>query len=196
MSNEQKLAERFPSMRDAPVPLEAVHVQRDAEPMNGSSGSHIDSASPPSVRDNSSVRDNPPVDPLAALKAAVHDLDLARRHARRCREATLEARGAFAKALENWNRTMPVMTQEQQARAFCATSQADRARRAAAGQAVYYPGVTKTARALAGGGHNVKQGGGSSYRRGAFTKTQALEIEAGKLRAAAAAAAAAAKPQR
>ena len=71
MSNEQKLAERFPSMRDAPVPLEAVHrAKRDAEPMNGSSGSHIDSASPPSVRDNSSVRDNPPVDPLAALKAS------------------------------------------------------------------------------------------------------------------------------
>jgi len=43
-------------------------------------------------------------------------------------------------------------------------------------------------------GGNAKQGGGTSYRRGAFTRAQAMEIEAGKLRAAAAAAAA--KPAR
>jgi len=141
---------------------------------------------PPSVRDNSSIRDNRSVDPLVALKAAVHDLDLARHEARRCREATLAARGAFGKALEAWNRSGPVMTQEQQARAFCATSQADRARRAAAGLLPYSPGITRTARAMAGG--NAKNGGGSSYRRGAFTRAQAMEIEAGKLRAAAAAA--------
>jgi hypothetical protein len=142
-------------------------------------------------RDNSSVRDNPSVDPLVALKAAMHDLDLARHEARRCREATLAARGAFGKALEAWNRTQPVQTQEQALRDYVNTSQLERARRAAAGQGVYYPGVTRTAKAIGGGGLGVQQGGGRSYRRGAYSKAEAMTIEANKLRAAAAAA----KPQ-
>jgi hypothetical protein len=143
--------------------------------MNGTSRPHME---PPPVT---------PADPFVALKAAEHALDLARVEARQCRAATVEARTAFAKALEDWNHTQPVMTQEQQARAYIATSQANRARRAAAGQGFYHPGITRTAQAIGAGGHNVKRGGGASYRRGAFTKAQALEINANRLRAAAAA---------
>jgi hypothetical protein len=69
---------------------------------------------------------------------------------------------------------------------YIASNQAERARKAAAGQGVHYAGVTRTARAMAGG--NAKNGGGAAYRRGAFTRAQAMEIEAGKLRATAAAA--------
>lgn len=183
-NNEEKLAERFPSTRDTwpprsvTAPVGVVPAENDTE-----------SAEPPSVRDNSSVRDNPSVDPLVALRAAVHDLDLARHEARRCREATLAARGAFGKALEAWNRTQPVQTQEQALRDYVNTSQLERARRAAAGQGVYYPGVTRTAKAIGGGGLGVQQGGGRSYRRGAYSKAEAMTIEANKLRAAAAAAA-------
>lgn len=65
------------------------------------------------------------------------------------------------------------------------SNQRERERKAAAGQGVHYPGITATARALAGG--NAKNGGGAAYRRGSFTRAQAMEIEAGKLRAAAAA---------
>lgn len=131
-----------------------------------------------------------PTNPHAALKAAEHALDLARADARQCREATLAARAAFSKALENWNHTQPVWTQEQQARAFIATSQADRAARAVAGQGIYHAGITRTARAMAGG--NQRRGGGAAYRRGpggvpAFTKSQALTLEARRLQAAAAA---------
>jgi len=184
MSNEQKLAERFPSMRDTYAPG-IVTEKVDTNDALASVGSFVEPERVPI--ESPSVRDNPPVDPLLALRAAVHDLDLARVRARECRQATLAARAAFGKALENWNRTQPVQTQEQALRDYVNTSQANRARRAAAGQGVYYPGITRTAKAIGGGGHNVKQGGGSSYRRGAFTKAQALEIEAGKLRAAAAA---------
>jgi hypothetical protein len=68
------------------------------------------------------------------------------------------------------------------------TSNADRARRAAAGQGIFHPGISRTAKAMSGG--NQQRGGGASYKRGAYTRAQAIEIEAGKLRAAAAAAAA------
>jgi hypothetical protein len=130
----------------------------------------------------------PSADPYLALKSAEHALDLARAEARECRAATLQSRTTFSKALENWNASGPVWTQEMQARAFIATSNADRARRAALGQLPYHPGITRTAKAIGGGGHNVKQGGGNSYRRGAYTRAQAMEIEANRLRTAAAAA--------
>jgi hypothetical protein len=189
MSNEEKLAERFPSMRDV-WPPHTVTAKVDEQRAEEAPEVTLVSArlAEPGPHDETNVMR---VGPLVALKAAVHDLDLARVEARRCRAATLEARVALAKALENWNRTMPVMTQEQQARAFCATSQADRARRAAAGLLPYRPTVTATARAMAGG--NAKRGGGTAYRRGpggvqAFTKAEALTLEANRLRIAAAAA--------
>ncbi len=130
----------------------------------------------------------PPHDPYVALKAADHALNLARQEARGRRDATLKARAAFSEALERWNHAQPVMTQEQALREYVNTSQADRARRAAAGQAVYHPGITRTAQAIGAGGHNVKRGGGTSFRRGAYTRAQAMEIEARKLQAAALAA--------
>jgi hypothetical protein len=132
----------------------------------------------------------PVINPYDALKAAEHTLDLARAEARERRAATGAARAAFAKALADWSRGEPIQTQEQQARAFIATSNADRAARAAAGRLPYRPNVTATARAMSGG--NQRRGGGSAYRRGpggttAFTKAEAMTMEANRLRAAAAA---------
>jgi hypothetical protein len=127
-------------------------------------------------------------DPLApphiVLREAEHQLDLARAEARRCRAATTEARANFARCLGAWNATQPIQTQEQLMKQHIASNQAERAKRYAAGQGVFYPGVGRTAKALAGG--NAKNGGGAAYRRGAYTRAQAMEIEAGKLRAAAA----------
>jgi hypothetical protein len=160
--------------------------------INGSSRSHIEPVvlveTTRAVSDT--ARPQVQVNPLVALKAAERALDLARVEARQCRSATLAARTAFSKALEGWNRSQPVMTQDQQARAYIATNLAERAKRAAAGQGVHYAGITRTARALGGGGLGIQQGGGRSYRRGAYSKAEALTIEANKLRAAAAA-----KPQ-
>jgi hypothetical protein len=85
------------------------------------------------------------------------------------------------------------MTQEQQARQFIATSNAERAARAAAGQGIRHAGVTRTARAYAQG--NQQRGGGRAYVRGpdgtkAYSKAEAMTLEANRLRIAAAAAAA------
>jgi hypothetical protein len=74
------------------------------------------------------------------------------------------------------------MTQAELMKEYVASNQRERERKAAAGQGVFYPGVGRTAKALAGG--NAKNGGGASYRRGAFTRAQAMEINAAKLRAA------------
>jgi hypothetical protein len=135
----------------------------------------------------------PVINPYDALKAAEHALDLARQEARERRIATASARAAFAKALENWNTSQPVMTQEQQARQFIAASNADRAARAARGQGVVHAGVTRTARAYAQG--NQQRGGGRAYVRGpdgtkAYSMAEAMTLEANRLRAAAAEAAA------
>jgi hypothetical protein len=139
-----------------------------------------------------------PVNLYAAAKEAEHALDLARQEARKCRDATLKARTIFGKALEAWNSAGTVMTQEQQARQFIATSNAERAARAAAGQGIRHAGVTRTAKAYAQG--NQQRGGGRAYVRGpdgtkAFSKAEAMTLEANRLRIAAAAAAAAAKPR-
>jgi hypothetical protein len=97
----------------------------------------------------------------------------------------LETRSAFGKALADWNRGEPVQSQEAALRQYVNQSQSDRIAKAAAGQAVHYAGISRTAKAIGIGGHNAKQGGGAAYRRGAFSKAQAMEIEAGKLRIAA-----------
>ena len=71
---------------------------------------------------------------------------------------------------------MSVQSQQDALRQYVNQSQADRTARAAAGQGVYYPGITRTAKAMSGG--NAKQGGGAGYRRGAFTRAQAMELNA------------------
>jgi hypothetical protein len=126
-------------------------------------------------------------DPLAPphiiLREAEHQLDLARAHVRECRSAVVEARANFARCLGAWNASGPApMTQAELMKEYVASNQRERERKAAAGQGVFYPGVGRTAKALAGG--NAKNGGGASYRRGAFTRAQAMEINAAKLRAA------------
>ena len=121
--------------------------------------------------------------PHVILREAVAALDRARFEARQCRAATLEARTNFARCLGAWNASGPApQTQAELMKEHIASNQAERAKRYAAGQGVHYPGVGRTAKALAGG--NAKNGGGASYRRGAFTRAQAMEINAAKLRAA------------
>jgi hypothetical protein len=161
--------------------LEAIPVPEDAAAFTARLSS-VSNATAPVPVDEVEVR---LLDPLAALAAAAHAVDLARVHARECRATVLASRDVFSKALEAWNRTQPIQTQEQALRDYVNTSQMERARKAAAGQGVSYPGITRTAKAMAGG--NAKQGGGASYRRGALPRAQAMELEAGKLRAAAAA---------
>lgn len=85
-------------------------------------------------------------DPLApphiVLREAEHHLDLARAHARECRQATLASREAFGKALAAWNASGPApQTQEQLMKEHIASNQAERAKRYAAGQGVHYPGL-------------------------------------------------------
>lgn len=122
-----------------------------------------------------------PADPLDILKLAANDLDVARVHARDCRAAVFASRAAFGKALEAWNHSGPITTQLDQARAYVATSQAERARRAAQGALPYVPGITRTAKAMSGG--NARRGGGPAYRRGpdgtkAYSIGQAAELNA------------------
>lgn len=124
--------------------------------------------------------------PYLTAKTAEHNLELARADARKCRSLTVEARAEFARCLEAWNTSQPVHTQEQATRAWIASNQEELARKAAAGQLPYRPGLNAMARAYgAPGGLNVKRGGGTSYRRGAIPRAQAMQIEAQKLRAAA-----------
>lgn len=113
-------------------------------------------------------------------------LAIARAEARLAHEGTVAARIAYADALQNWNRSAPIWTPMQQAREFQRQSQADRADRAASGRLQRPASISTMARAVAGG--NAKRGGGVSYRRGAFTKAEAMKIEANRLREAAAAA--------
>jgi hypothetical protein len=127
-----------------------------------------------------------PENPYEAMRAAEQALNDARQELRDRRNAVQASRVAFGKALEDWNRGAPVATHEQAARQFIAASNADRVARAAAGQGIWHPGITRTAKALAGG--NQKAGGGAAYRRGAYTKAQALTAESNRLRAAALAA--------
>jgi hypothetical protein len=131
----------------------------------------------------SQVATDPLAPPHIVLREAEHQLDLARVHARECRSAVAEARTNFARCLGVWNASGPApQTQAELMKEHIASNQHERERKAAAGQGVHYAGISRTARALAGG--NAKNGGGAAYRRGAFTRAQAMEIEAGKLRAA------------
>ena len=145
-------------------------------------------AKPLEVQGESPVEIDHALDPLApphiVLREAEHQLDLARVHARECRSAVAEARTAFSKALAGWNTTQPIQTQEQLMKQHIASNQAERAKRYAAGQLRRPTTVGQMAKALAGGGHRVQRGGGTSYRRGAHSKAEAMEINAAKLRTA------------
>lgn len=119
-------------------------------------------------------------------RETAHRLAVARAEARLAHEGTVAARIAYADALSNWNRSAPVWTPFQQAREFQRQSQADRADRAARGALARPITVSQMAKGIAGG--NAKRGGGVSYKRGAFSKADALKFEANRLREAAAAA--------
>jgi hypothetical protein len=123
--------------------------------------------------------------PHEVLQNAVAALDVARFTARQARSAVLASREDFNVALSAWTASGPA-PQDQMAlkKEWIASNQAERARKAAAGQLRRPATVGEMARALAGGGQNVKRGGGASYRRGAHSKAEAMEINANRLRAA------------
>ncbi len=125
-----------------------------------------------------------PVDPLTALRNSVDALDRARFAARQARSDVLASREAFNLALGAWNLTQPIQTVEDLKKEWIRSNQAERERKAAAGQLRRPTTVGQMAKALAGGGHNIKRGGGASYRRGAVGKAEAMEINANRLRAA------------
>jgi hypothetical protein len=127
-------------------------------------------------------------DPIEALRQAALALDLARATARQCRETVQTSRGVFSRALAAWNLTLPVQTALDAAREFCATSQASRAARAAAGRLQRPATISETAKAYSGGGHNVQRGHGRAYARGAMSRASAMETESLRLRGAATAA--------
>jgi hypothetical protein len=126
----------------------------------------------------------PPIPPQEVLRQAELAVDTTRHELRLARDTLASARTNVAKALADYNRAAPKMTAEQNTRDWIAANNAARAERAASR---FIPTVTETARAMGGGGHGIKRGGGSAYRRGpggvqAFTKTEAMTLEANRLR--------------
>jgi len=132
----------------------------------------------------------PLVPPHQALRDAELALDATRHELRQATETLASARANVATALANYNRAAPKITAEQNTRDWIAANNAARAERA--GQR-FVPTVTETARAMGGGGHGddirTRRGGGAAYRRGpggqpAYTKAQALTINANRIREA------------
>jgi hypothetical protein len=123
--------------------------------------------------------------PHEALREVAAALDRARFEARQCRSAVAEARANFARCLGAWNASGPApQTQAELMKEHIASNQRERERRAAAGQMRRPATVSETARAYAGGGHNVRRGHGRAYAHGAHSRAEAMEINAAKLRAA------------
>ncbi len=131
---------------------------------------------------------------LADLRAADAAVDEARADLRIAGQNVQRARTELARCLTAWNAGAPVWTPLDQARAYMASEQAERQRKAELGLFRRPATVSETAKAYAGGGHNDRRGGGRSYARGAFSKPQALEINAQRIRAERAAEAAAKLP--
>ncbi len=132
--------------------------------------------------------------PQEALRQAEAALELTRHELRVARVTLTSARETVAKRLADYNRATPQISAEQNVRDWIAANNADRARRAAA-NGHYQPTVTQTAKAMAGGGYGndirTRRGGGAAFRRGpcgvqAFTKAQALTVNAQRAREAAA----------
>jgi hypothetical protein len=131
------------------------------------------------------------VTPHEAKRLADAALDVARYEHRQAKLALADARQRLNAARADYNRAAPPLTREQNVRQWITSNQARRAEIAEAGRIPYRPSVTETARAMAGGGHGndirTRRGGGAAYRRGpngtqAFTKSQAMEITAQRIR--------------
>jgi hypothetical protein len=176
MSDKQTLEDRFPSMRDAWAPGTVTEkVESSPEP--------VDEQEP-----------EPQVPPHIALRSADAALDVARHDLRVARATLANARETVGKSLAAYNAATPTISAEQNVRDWIASNNAARAARAGT-NGHYQPNVTQTARAMGGGGHGddirTRRGGGAAYRRGpggvqAFTKVQALTINAQHIREAAA----------
>jgi hypothetical protein len=143
--------------------IEPVHDVHDAE--HGLHGvAHVaEPVDEANGHATSQATNDPLAPPHIVLREAAAALDRARFEARQCRAATLEARTNFARCLSAWNASGPApQTQAELMKEHIASNQAERAKRYAAGQGVHYPGVGRTAKALAGG--NAKNGGGPAYK--------------------------------
>ncbi len=112
------------------------------------------------------------------LRDADKAVDQARADLRIAGQNVQRARAELAACLTTWNAGAPVLTPEQLRRQHINASQADRARRAEAGLVHRPLTVSETAKAIGIGGHRSQRGGGAAYRRGAFSKAQALEVNA------------------
>ncbi len=125
------------------------------------------------------------IDDLSAADQAVRE---ARADFRQCGLNVRAARAELARALAQWNAGAPTISWEENAAQFRASETAERQRRAEAGAYRRPATVSETAKAIGIGGHRSQRGGGTSYRRGAFSKAQAMEVNALRLRAERAAA--------
>jgi hypothetical protein len=144
---------------------------------------------PSEIQEESPVEIDHALDPLApphiVLREVAAALDRARFEARTCRAATAEARANFARCLGAWNASGPApMTQAALMKEHILSNQRERERKAAAGQLRRPATVSETARAYAGGGHNVRRGHGRAYAHGAHSKAEALELNARRIAAA------------
>jgi hypothetical protein len=154
--------------------------------------------------DKGDFRPQPVAVLLEALQQAVTALDVARQEVRQARDAVATARQNVAKRLAEYNAATPTITAEQNTRDWIAANNAERARRAAANGGKFQPTLTQTAKAMSGGGYGndirTRRGGGAAYRRGpggvqAFTKAQAMDITAQRIRAVRAAEAGPPRPK-
>jgi len=151
-------------------------IQRPMAPSGASERTLALPIEPPEPVEAAPAADDYLLPPHEALREVAAALDRARFEARTCRTKTTKARANFSRCLGAWNATgTGPKNQSELMKQHIASNQRERERKAAAGQGVHYPGVGRTAKALAGG--NAKNGGGAAYRRGAYTRAEAMKIE-------------------
>jgi hypothetical protein len=189
----QATEENWPSLRETWPPA-TVAMTVDEEPPAADEGDCQTMSA--SQAPSSTVPPDPaplPLTPQETLRQAEAAVDVARHELRQARDTVAKSRENVARRLADYNRVTPTFSAEENTRQWISANNAARAERAASR---FIPTVTETARAMGGGGHGddirTKRGGGTAYRRGpggttAFTKTEAMTIEANRLRAAAAA---------
>lgn len=203
--SKQPIEDSWPSLRETwPPETAAMTVDEAASAADGIEGDFRPSAQAHPVTVQRSVPREQTLPPHEAVRSAEAALDVAWHELRLARDAFTSARENVAKRLADYNAAAPVMTPEQNVRGWIADNQAERARRAAENRLPYTPSVTQTAKAMGGGGYGndirTRRGGGAAYRRGpggvqAFTKAQAMTVEAARIRAARAAEAGPLRPK-
>ena len=131
--------------------------------------------------------------PYIVVREAEDKLGIARQELREARQAAADARAEIAKRLADYNASVPIISREQNVREFIASSNHERAQRAAGliPPRAYRGGISQVDRmasAMAGGsGHGSRAGGGAAYKRGGVSLAEASRLNAQRARAIAAA---------